>query len=284
MELFECHGHLMLDGTEYARARARHGGGADRTALAENLAALRAAGVRAYRDGGDPLGVGLLGRDMAEEYGIRAASPVFAIYKRGRYGSILGRSYEDLSEYRALLSKVRRQGGDFIKLVVSGIITFREYGELSCPGLPAGEIRELIRIAHGEGFSVMCHANGPEQVLAVAAAGGESVEHGYFSDDDCLSAMAETGCVWVPTLTAVEAFLARPDTDRTVAEATLTRQQDAVRRAARMGVKLACGSDAGAAGVPHGAGAARERELLLSLIGEEALQTGNRRILEAFFR
>lgn len=285
MELYECHGHLMLDGSDYAAARRRHENGPDDGAVRGALSALRDAGVTWYRDGGDPLGVSLRGRELAAEYGIRCVTPVFAIYKKGLYGSILGRPYESLADYLALLGEVRAAGGDFVKLVVSGIITFRQYGQLSCESLPAGEIRELIRIAHEEGFAVMTHVNGPEAVRAVAEAGGESVEHGYFSDRACLEAMAAAGTVWVPTLAAVEAFLSRPGTDAAVAAETLARQKDALRTAAAMGVAVASGSDSGAAGVPHGFGAIRERELLewAGVLPERQL-SGNRLLAEKFQR
>ena len=278
-ELFECHGHLMMDGTSYASGRARHEEAVDRAAVEEALAALRAAGVVYFRDGGDPLNVSLLGRALAPDYGIEYVTPGFAIHKNGLYGGIVGRAYTDLADYRQRLRELRQAGGDFVKIMASGIITFKAYGQLSCVSLPAAEIRELIHIAHGEGFAVMTHVNGPETIRAVAEAGGDSVEHGYFMDDAALEAMREHGTVWVPTLAAVEAFTDREGIDPGIAGETLRRQREMLRKAADMGVLIAAGSDSGAVGVPHGAGTRREYALLAkSGITPEQIQAGNEAI------
>lgn len=262
--LYECHGHLMMDGADFSGARKRHAHGVDRESLRQNLAALRDAGVGYVRDGGDAFGVSAAARDMAGEYGIEYVSPLFAIHRHGRYGKILGREFSDLRDYRQLVAEARAAGADFIKLMFSGIITFRTYGELSCPGLDAAEIRELVRIAHGEGFAVMAHVNGADTVLAAIEAGTDSIEHGYFMDEACLNALAASDSIWVPTVAATAAFLDREGFDRNVARRTVEQQLACVRRGAELGAKIACGSDAGAVGVPHGAGAVQELALLRS--------------------
>ena len=259
---YECHGHLMMDGEDFASARKRNKSGADIDALRNSLSALRDAGIRYFRDGGDAYGVSALGREIAPEYGIEVVTPVFAIHKRGYYGSIVGRSYNDLASYRQRIAELREAKGDFVKLMLSGIITFRSWGDLSCEGLDPEEIRELVNIAHGEGYSVMVHVNGVETIRAAVLAGADSIEHGYFMDQDTLEIMAEKQTLWVPTLAAVEAFIGREGIDRDVAEKTLDEQLACLARARGMGIPVASGSDSGAVGVPHGKGSIREYELL----------------------
>ena len=116
---------------------------------------------------------------LAGEYGIRYVTPAFAIHRAGRYGGIVGRGYTTLGEYRALVAQASVLGADFIKLMFSGILDFAEYGTISCPPLPTEEIRELVRIAHGEGFAVMAHVNGSDAIRADLEAGTDSIEHGY---------------------------------------------------------------------------------------------------------
>ena len=70
---------------------------------------------------------------------------MFAIHRRGYYGGIVGRGYETMAEYRALVAEAKRQGADSIKLMFSGILTFTAWGGLSCPGLPEAEIRAIYR-------------------------------------------------------------------------------------------------------------------------------------------
>lgn len=282
-EVYECHGHLMMDGADFSSARERHRNGVDEPALRAALSALRDAGVTWYRDGGDAWGVSALGRKLAGEYGIECVTPVFATHKNGYYGSIVGRGFEDAGEFRHRVGELKAAGGDFVKIMLSGIITFKSWGDLSCPGLKPDEIRELVTIAHGEGYAVMVHVNGPETIRAAAEAGVDSVEHGYFADAAALEAMAENHTLWVPTLAATEAFVGRTGIDRAVAEATLARQLDALRIGMEMGIDIAAGSDSGAVGVPHGAGTVREYELLARAgLTRERIDEANKKLRERF--
>ena len=271
--LSECHGHIFMDGIDYKAACARHSGGVDKAAVRRNLSALKEAGADYFRDGGDPFGVSVYAREIAPEYGIKCATPAFAIHRQGHYGGIVGRAYEDMREYRELLRLAAQSGADFIKLMVSGIVTFRRVGELSCPSLAAEEISELIRAAHGEGFPVMIHVNGAETILACIEAGADSIEHGYGMDGGCIEALAQSKTVWVPTLAAVKAFEGRAGFDQAVVAETLEEHRNAVRRAAELGAHIASGSDSGAVGVAHGSGMLREYELLAGA-GASALSNG----------
>ena len=108
----------------------------------------------------------------------------------------------------------------------------------------------------------MAHVNGSDTVRAAALAGVDSIEHGYFADEDAMQIMAEKQIVWVPTLAAVEAFIGREGISSAVAERTLDEQLNCLSKARDMGVSIAAGSDSGAVGVPHGKGTIREHELL----------------------
>ena len=214
-------------------------------------------------------------------------TPAFAIHRIGRYGGIVGRGYATMGEYRCLVAQARAQGADFIKLMFSGILGFSAYGELSCPPLPAEEIRELVHIAHGEGFAVMAHVNGADAVRAALEAGTDSIEHGYYMDTACLSLLAQTGAVWVPTLAAIAPFAHRPGCRAEVVERLLEEQMAALREAAAAGALIASGSDAGAVGVPHADGLCKELELLEQALGEggeAVVERGNQAIQARFYR
>ena len=281
--LYECHGHMVMDGENFKAARARHLAEPNRSVVEAQLAELAAQGVGYYRDGGDAQGVSLLARALAPDYGIEFATPGFAIHREGYYGGLVGRGYSDLKEYRALLRELRKAGGDFVKIMVSGMITFREYGETSCPPLPEAEIRELIHIAHGEGCAVMLHVNGDAAIRAVLEAGGDSIEHGYFMEEDTLRALAGSGAVWTPTLAAVAAFIDRDGFNGAVARETVEKQKEALRFAAALGAKIAAGSDSGAVGVPHAAGAREEYRLLAEAgLTPEQIRAGSEAIRTRF--
>ena len=280
---YECHGHLMMDGTDFVSSRKRHRNGVDTEALRASLGALRAAGITYFRDGGDAYGVSVAGREIAPEYGIEVVTPVFAIHKRGYYGSIVGRDFVDIASFRRRIEELKKEKGDFVKLILSGIITFRTYGELSCEGLSPDEIKEIVHIAHCEGYSVMAHVNGEQAVHAAAEAGVDSVEHGYFADREAMDIMAEKQIIWVPTLAAVEAFIGREGIDRAVAERTLDEQLDRISRARAMKIPVAAGSDSGAVGVPHGAGTLREYDLLAGTgLTPDEIESSNRMLRKKF--
>lgn len=282
---YECHGHIFMDGMDFAAARDRHCGNPVESAIRENLQQLSDAGVVYFRDGGDNLGVSLYARTLAAEYGIRYATPAFAIHRRGRYGRIVGKGYDTMSEFRSLAEEVKSSGGDFIKIMFSGIMRFEEARPFSCQPLETEEIKALVSEAHGMGLRVMAHVNGADAVLSAAEAGTDSIEHGYYANDACLEAMAESGCIWVPTLAAVEAFCGREGVDASVVNNILHTQLRQVKKASSMGIPVASGSDAGAVGVPHGGGILRELELLAAAgVSPEKIHSANEQIEHCFCR
>jgi len=276
--IYECHGHIMMNGLDYPSAAATHRNGADEASVRKALEELKDAGVTHFRDGGDAFGVWKTARELAPEYGITYLTPCFAIHKKGRYGSIVGKGYDTFREYMDLLRELCDLGADFVKLMLSGIITFDELGKTSCEPLDFREMRLLIDAAHSGGFSVMVHVNGAKAVKNALEAGADSIEHGYFMDDDCIALLAETGAVWVPTLAAVEAFVGRPGFDRNIVTQTLMDQRVNVFKAHAAGALVASGSDSGAAGVPHGCGIMRELQLLGGIDADKA----NRAVFERF--
>ena len=284
-EYYECHGHIFMDGTNYKNAMARHRPEPDRALIRDRLAALRDAGVVYYRDGGDILGASAYAREVAGEYGIEYRTCVFATHKRKQYGWIVGHAFDGPAEFRALVERAKEEKADFIKLMISGIMDFQTPGGLMGGGLELGEIAELIRIAHGEGFRVMAHVNGAERIRLALEAGLDSVEHGYFGDEDCLTCLAQTGAVWVPTLAATAGFAGREGFGPGVAEANVRLQGEMLRKAAKMGCLIAAGSDAGAYGVPPDTGIHMEHALLAAAgVPAELIRAGDAAIRERFKR
>jgi hypothetical protein len=243
-----------MDGLDFNAAISRHTGGLDRAVIRSSLEALAKSGVVYFRDGGDNLGACIYARSVAHEYGIRYATPAFAIHKEGRYGDNVGRSYSTIADFQKLVLQAQKDGADFIKLMMSGIMTFKAHGELSCPSLPADEIAGLVRIAHDQGLKVMAHVNGSETIKAALAAGTDSIEHGYFMDGQCIDLLVQTKAVWVPTLAPVAVFAGFATKRGAVAGDILKMQMDSIRRAFAGGAYVASGSDSGAHGVPHGGG------------------------------
>ena len=246
----DCHIHMVLDGADWRASIARHAEGPDEGWIRQALSAYKALGYTYLRDGGDRWGAGALARTLAPEYGITYRTPLAPLCKAGHYGSFIGLRYENLREYAQLVRKQKAAGADFIKIMISGLMDFDRFGVLTEPGLHKEEIRELIHIAHQEGMAVMAHANGARTVEAAAAAGVDSVEHGAYLDMDALSAMAQSGTVWVPTLSAVANLRGTGLFSETALEKIL---EDTMEKLSVCKCPVAPGSDAGARTVPHGA-------------------------------
>ena len=264
--MVDCHIHMVLDGAYWKAAIARHSGGPDRSWIAAVLERYRAAGFTWLRDCGDRWGVGAAAREMAPEYGITYRTPLASLYKRGHYGGIIGLSFENEREFAALVRENKRQGADFIKIMISGLMDFNRFGVLTEDGLEPGEIRQLIRIAHDEGMAVSVHGNGAPNVTAAAEAGVDSVEHGAYLDGEALAAMKEAGTVWVPTLSTIGNLRGKGRFDEGAVERILESALQNVKAFSDMGGLLAPGTDAGAWQVPHSI--KTEFSLLREALGE----------------
>ena len=233
----DCHIHMVLDGADWKRAIARHSGGVDEVWVRRVLETYRKLGFTYLRDGGDRWGVGAKARSLAGEYGITYRTPLSPLCAQGHYGGFIGEKYENLSQYAAMVTQTRAEGADFIKIMISGLMDFDRFGVLTEDGLPPETIRELIHIAHEEGFAA-------------------------------LRAMQENGTVWVPTLSTIGNLRGMGRFDEAAVAAILESAMENVAAFAAMGGLIAPGTDAGAWAVPHGS--LSEYALLEQVLGENA--------------
>lgn len=264
----EAHMHIFMNGVDYRQAVRDQINGVNEEVIRKNLEEYRRRGITWLRDGGDIYGTSKRTMEIASEYGITYRTPVFAIHKKGHYGGIVGKAYENMKDYRKLIQELREQGGHFVKIMISGIMDF-DRGGLTESSLPDEEIRELIHIAHEEGFAVMAHTNGSRAVRAAALAGVDSIEHGNFCDDDALQALASSETIWVPTIVTVKNLLGDGRFPEHVVEKIWEGQQKNLHRAYELGVKLALGSDAGAYRVLHGQGLMDEYQVFQKVLEEQ---------------
>ena len=264
----DCHMHMILDGYEWRGAIARHNPVPDENWIREILKTYQSLGFTYLRDGGDRWGAGAKARELAPEYGITYRTPLAPLCKAGHYGTFIGEKYENFKEYAALVRKHRANGADFIKIMISGLMDFDHCGVLTEPGFPEQEIKELIHIAHEEGFSVMAHCNGARTAEAAAKYGIDSIDHGAYLDHDALIAMKEAGCIWCPTLSTIGNLRGKGRFNEEAVQAILKIAMDNVSAFAAMGGIIAPGTDAGAWAVPHGS--LTEFQLLEEAIGDGA--------------
>ena len=279
----DCHMHMILDGYEWRGAIARHNPVPDEKWIRGLLKTYQDLGFTYLRDGGDRWGAGAKARELAPEYGITYRTPLAPLCKAGHYGTFIGEKYENFKEYAALIKKHRANGADFIKIMISGLMDFDHCGVLTEPGFPEDDIRELIHIAHEEGFSVMAHCNGARTAEAAAKHGIDSIDHGAYLDTDALAAMKEAGCIWCPTLSTIGNLRGKGRFNEEAVQAILKIAIENVSAFAAMGGIIAPGTDAGAWAVPHGS--LTEFQLLQEAIGGDAdavLARGTQAIIDRF--
>lgn len=265
----ECHAHIIMDGVNYRQAIDLHRNGPDDNVIREHLKIYQDRGIIFVRDGGDALGVSARAKELAPEYGIDYRTPVFAIHKEGHYGSIVGKSFSTMLEFHKRVLEAKEQGADFIKIMTTGLLDFNAHGAITGTPLDAAEVKEMVHIAHEEGMAVMSHTNGTYGVQAAVEAGVDSLEHGNYMNEESLTMLSESHTVWVPTLVTVRNLLG----DGRYADETLKpiieTAEENVRKAFRLGVKVAPGSDAGAYRVLHGQGIQDEMQAFVQILGNE---------------
>lgn len=281
----ECHAHMIMDGVNYRVAVALHRDGACEAAVREHLSRTRASGISFVRDGGDAKGVSKLTKELAPEYGIDYRTPIFAIHRKGHYGGIVGHSFEDREEYCALVRRAKEEGADFIKIMVSGILDFAHAGTLTELGLEQEEIRYMIGTAHDAGMAVMAHCNGDETCRFALEAGVDSLEHGFFMEDETLHMLAEFGAVWMPTLSPIGNLLGCGRFPDEEVCKNLDMQLSKVKKAASLHACIGLGSDAGAYLVPHGQGTLDEYKYLCRAgVDDGTIRRAEERVKELFRR
>ncbi|WP_459942424.1 amidohydrolase family protein, partial [Deferrisoma palaeochoriense] len=273
--LADAHVHLFLPGSFDPADRSRVTNAGREDALERILGLLedyRARGVAAVRDGGDPRGLALEAARVAnprpERYA-RVLPAGEALFRKGYYGSFLGRGAAGLSEAEAILRENAAAGATHAKILATGLNSLDEVGGVSAGGFSAGDLGRLCGAARGLGLRVMVHANGP--LGAVLATGPDSVEHGFGCDPGDLGRLAAGGVVWVPTLRAWQALEEHPaltGRQKAVVRTTHARHLAEVAEGAARRVSIAAGSDAGTPGVEHGDGLVEELRLLAEALGD----------------
>ena len=285
MDVFgECHAHIAMDGISYAEAMARHVERPDEAHIRACFEAYRAQGVRFVRDGGDKYGVSRRAVAIAPEYGIDYRTPLYAIHKKGHYGSIVGRSFESMRDYAQLVEEAREDGADFIKIMTTGIMDFNEFGRITHEDLAADEVREMVHIAHESGLAVMAHTNGKRAVLDAVSAGVESVEHGNYIDAECVAALSESRTCLVPTAAVARNLKRRGLFDESVLERIYEASLEVIAQAVGSGCLVALGSDAGAVGVPHGTGVNDEYACFAAAVPDVGLLDARLQAGESFIK
>ena len=164
-----------------------------------------------------------------------------------------------------------KYGVDLIKIgATGGVLTKGDDPQASQYTLE--EMQAIVADAHRLGRKVAAHAIGAQGILWATEAGVDSIEHGFYINDECIAAMKKHGTYFVPTAYAldwVKQYGHLPDMYLQKMKTVSAVEKDNARHAIAAGVKVALGTDASV--YPHGLNA-REIDVYVNQFGMTPLQ------------
>lgn len=244
-------------------------------------------GIFFLKDMGHKTGIGLKARELTGS-GVIVQSAGYALYKKGGYGSFLGKGSLGKDEIRRSIQEIADAGADFIKVINSGIVATRGAGPVTEGGFSPEDLKIIHEEALKRNLELACHANSDTAIRNAVEAGVSSIEHGFFISRETLHMMAESGTAWTPTAFALRtlASIVEPSEKRYI-EKVVENHLSSLQYAASIGVRLRAGTDSGSKGVRHvasfieelrlweKAGLSLEQILSAACMHEEEIEKGN---------
>jgi imidazolonepropionase-like amidohydrolase len=161
---------------------------------------------------------------------------------------------------RAVRQQVQA-GADVIKITATGGVLSNTAAGLA-QQFSQAELEAIVDAAHSMGRKITAHAHGGDGINSFLKAGGDSIEHGTYLDQESIRLFKQRGAYLVPTLMAgdfVAREAAKPTTYLTPAQKAKAleagpKMLDMARRAHAGGVKIAFGTDTGVSAHGQNAG------------------------------
>ena len=153
-----------------------------------------------------------------------------------------------------VLKAVRYQikhGAKVIKIcATAGVLSFE--GPVGAQQYTDEELRAAADEAHRHGIKIAAHAHGTEGIMASSKAGIDSIEHGSMLTEEAAALIKKNGTFVVPNMYIWESLaeLELPAVLAAKHRYLTPLAEDGFRRAVRLGLKIAFGTDAGV--FPHG--------------------------------
>ncbi|WP_369134612.1 amidohydrolase family protein [Modestobacter sp. I12A-02662] len=259
--LINCHVHLTANGAPDLFAQAA----GDTVPLATLRAADSAwttlhSGVTTVRDCGaaDDIVIELakaIDRGLVPGPRVQAAGRVITM--TGGHGHFIGREADGPDEVRKATRAEIKAGAAVIKVMATGGVLTPGVSPTQTALLPE-ELAVVAQEAHNSGRRVTTHAIGRAGIHNALLAGIDSVEHGFYFDDELLDIAIDQGTFLVPTMLAVDGIVRNglaagiPGWVVDKAEAEAQQQRVSFAAAVASGLRIAAGTDAGTPFNGHG--------------------------------
>ncbi|HKQ79322.1 MAG TPA: amidohydrolase family protein [Blastocatellia bacterium] len=171
-----------------------------------------------------------------------------------KFGSFSGLA-DGVDEIRKLIRFEIKYGADLIKMIATaGVLSEEE--SVGAPQFSQEEMNAVVEESKMWGKRVAAHAHGTEGIKRAVRAGVTSIEHGSFIDDEGIRMMKERGTYLVADIYNDDYILAEfgklgyPEKIIEKERMVGRTQRENFQKAAKAGVKIAYGTDAGV--YPHG--------------------------------
>jgi imidazolonepropionase-like amidohydrolase len=259
--MINCHVHLCADGAADLFAQAVN----DSVSIATirgviNARLTLAAGITTVRDCGAASQIAIeiskaVDRGLIDGPRVRAAGRVVTM--TGGHGHFIGREADGADDVRRAVRAEIKGGANFIKLMATGGVLTPGVD----PSQTAFQFEELqagVEEAHKAGKPAASHAIGNGGIKNALRAGIDSVEHGFYLDEDAINLALKNPSFLVPTLIAVDQIVNNgakggiPDWVVRKAESESGHHRESFAMAVKSGVRIAAGTDAGTPFNPHG--------------------------------
>jgi len=252
--LINAHVHLTTDGP--ADIGAQIAGDSIPVATlraARNARIALEAGITTVRDCGAKDGVVIeLAKAVGE--GITPGPRIVAcgrvVCMTGGHGHFMGREADGPDGVRQAARAEIKEGAQFLKIMATGgVLTKGVHPDQA--QLTVDELRAGIEAAHEAGKRTATHAIGNKGIKNALKAGIDSVEHGFYIDDEIIELFLRTGAFHVPTLIAVDQIV-NSGTAAGIPEWAVKKaveesghHMDSFHKSVKHGVRIAAGTDAG---------------------------------------
>lgn len=217
----------------------------------DNLKKLLKNGVTYIRDVGSTYDIDLKLGKLEREGKIVAPGIIgsgAALMMTGGHGAELGREVDGPDETRKAARELLKKGARNIKMMATGGVSI-DGEQPTDVQLSVEEMKAAVEEAHHKGRTACAHAQGTQGIKNAIIAGVDSIEHAIYLDDEAIEMLKEHGTFVVPTLVAPWAINQHTDLlPEFMVKKSLEVQEahfKSIGRAAKAGVKIAMGTDAG---------------------------------------
>lgn len=256
----DCHVHLVYTGSADPYVQMSKQGPAQITLTAlENAQAALRGGFTALRDcgGKDYLEFGVrdaIARGVFPGPTIKASGRIICM--TGGHGNRIGRVADGCEEVVKAVREQVHAGCDLVKIMATGGVMTPGVSPMDAH-YSFDEMKAGVHEAKRFRKSTASHAQGTQGILNAVRAGIDSIEHGIFMDEQCLSEMLAAETYLVPTIAAVRNIVANADNGIPAyavekARAVEQRHRESIQMYYKAGGRIALGTDAGTPFNLHG--------------------------------